>query len=88
MKKLILALIALAFIGCGEIEEEGHGPCALFQENYSHTVTYCEDEIISVDILCDYSSNIERVNCVPSDQPSAFCRDECDCKYVNKCWRD
>ena len=88
MTKLILALITLSLFACGEIEEENLGPCAVFQDNYSHTITYCEDEIVSVDVLCDYSGIIEREYCAPSDQQSTFCREECDCKYVNKCWRD
>ena len=87
MKKLILALITLSLFACGEIEEENLGPCAVFQENYSHTVTYCEGEVVSVDVLCDYRRQIDRGEfCAPSNQQSQFCVDECDCKYVNKCW--
>ena len=38
MTKLVLALIALTFIACGDTTEED---CSIYDSNYSHTTVRC-----------------------------------------------
>ena len=74
MNKLILALITLALIACGDIDESTEQTCNVFDTNYSHTVTYCglesddERHIVNVSILCDYTRQTDRGDCDPADQ--------------------
>lgn len=91
MNKLILALITLALIACGDIDESTEQTCNVFDTSYSHTVTYCglesddERHIVNVSILCDYTRQTDRGDCDPADQLPEL---SSDCGHFNQCWRD
>mgnify|MGYP001187219989 FL=1 len=83
MSKLVLALTALSLFACGEVEDSD--TCNVYDENYSHTVIYCNDEVVHADIFCDDSGVHERDMCVGADQLPDIPFDNCE--NVNKCWR-
>ena len=91
MNKLILALITLALIACGDTDESTEQTGNVFDTNYSHTVTSCglesddERHIVNVSILCDYTRQTDRGDCDPADQLPEL---SSDCGHFNQCWRD
>jgi len=91
MNKLILALITLALIACGDIDESTEQTCNVYDTNYSHTVTYCglesddDRHIVNVAVICDYRGQMDREDCDPADQLPELTD---DCGHFNQCWRD
>ena len=89
MTKLILALIALTFIACGDTTEED---CSIYDSNYSHTTVRCglslknrEPEVVAADIICDPSRTYERDMCIPFHEMPELAP---DCGHFNVCWKD
>ena len=84
MKILTLVLITLSLIACGEIDED-NDTCNVFDANYSHTITRCNDRIVAVEILCDYRGIHDRDMCVTADQLPELAG---NCGHFNQCWRE
>ena len=89
MTKLVLALIALTFIACGDTTEED---CSIYDSNYSHTTVRCglslkdgEPEVVAADIICDPSRTYERDMCIPFHEMPELAP---DCGHFNVCWKD
>ena len=89
MKKLVLALITLSLIACGDVTEED---CSIYDSNYSHTTVRCglslkngEPVVVAADIICDPSRTYERDMCIPFHQMPELAP---DCGHFNVCWRD
>ena len=89
MKKLVLALITLSLVACGDVTEEN---CSIYDSNYSHTVVRCglsiedkEPVVVAADIICDPSRTHERDMCIPFSDMAELAP---DCGHFNKCWKE
>ena len=77
--KLVLALITLSLIACGDITDSD---CSIDKENYSHTVLQCGLDIEGAEQFCDPNGEHERDMCIPYYDMSK----DTGCHTVDKCW--
>ena len=93
MRTLIVLLLALFTVGCGETNwgPTPVKPCESYQSNYSYTTIVCGDYYDDVVVLCDENSNYNRghdclkmsdvYTIVADNKPCA----DCGCVTQNVC---